>query len=227
MNRYLEETYLDANPAWHVEDSAWKATQIMRAIKELPNVPQTISEVGCGAGEILSQLHLSLPSAHMEGSDISPHAIEIARTRETQNVNFNIRSIPLERFDLILAIDVIEHIEDCFTFLRLLRAHASTFIFHIPLELNCEFLLRNALIQNRSAYGHLHHFTRETAFEHLRDCGYEIKRWFYTPGYRLAPKPQWYHPLTFAMREMIYKFPKSELLIGGRSVMVTAVGVPQ
>jgi hypothetical protein len=227
VNRYQDESYMTANPTWHIEDSPWKAMQVLRAIRKLPFVPQSICEVGCGAGEILNQLQVQLPQATFTGYDISRQVIEMARTRETGDITFKIGSTPSERFDLILAIDVIEHVEDCFSFLRSLRSHASFLIFHIPLELNCEYLLRNALMTNRAAYGHLHHFTTETAKEHLRDCGYEIKGWFYTPGYRLAPKPQWYHPLTFGMREIIYKLPKSELLIGGRSVMVTAVGVPQ
>jgi hypothetical protein len=222
MSRYEDESYMTANPTWHIEDSPWKALQVMHAIRKLPFVPQSICEVGCGAGEILNQLQMHLPQASFTGYDISRQVIDFARTRKTGDIRFETGSVPSERFDLILAIDVIEHIEDCFGFLRGLRSQASVVIFHIPLELNCEYLLRDALMTNRAAYGHLHHFTSATVSEHLLDFGYRIDDKFYTPGYQLAPVPKWYHYLTFAMREIVYKLPMSERLIGGRSLMVTA-----
>jgi len=42
-------------------------------------------------------------------------------------------------------------------------------------------LRKHALLKRRDMYGHLHFFTKETALEALRDTGYEILDWFYTP----------------------------------------------
>src|ERR1017187_6398725 len=83
---YVNGEYLQKNPSWHVEDSLWKATQILRAFALLLQPPQTICEIGCGAGEILRQLELQMPSAsttEFVGYDISPQAIALARSRES------------------------------------------------------------------------------------------------------------------------------------------------
>ncbi len=53
---YTSGEYLAKNPTWHIEDSSWKAMQIIRMIAQNHLAPKTICEVGCGAGEILKQL---------------------------------------------------------------------------------------------------------------------------------------------------------------------------
>ena len=50
---YTNGYYLEKNPTWHVEDSSWKAKNIIKMMKRNNIVPKTICEVGCGAGEIL------------------------------------------------------------------------------------------------------------------------------------------------------------------------------
>src|ERR1017187_7111726 len=148
---YVNGEYLQKNPSWHVEDSPWKATQILRAFALLPQPPQTICEIGCGAGEILRQLELQMPStsnAEFVGYDISPQAIALTRSRESLRTKFVLGDEKSDdrHFDALLCIDVFEHIEDYFSFLRTIRQKADYFVFHIPLELNCEGLLRNFLM---------------------------------------------------------------------------------
>src|SRR5213075_586346 len=53
---YQSGEYLDKNPTYHVEDSAWKARQIFQMIEKNRVKPASVCEVGCGAGEILKQL---------------------------------------------------------------------------------------------------------------------------------------------------------------------------
>ena len=53
---YLDGEYQLKNPAWHVEESAWKAWQILRILRRNRVSPATVCEVGCGAGEVLTQL---------------------------------------------------------------------------------------------------------------------------------------------------------------------------
>ena len=54
--QYTSGDYLARNPTWHVEESPWKAKQIMRMLAQSSIAPETICEVGCGAGEVLKQL---------------------------------------------------------------------------------------------------------------------------------------------------------------------------
>jgi hypothetical protein len=89
----------------------------------------------------------------------------------------------VEPFDLLLCVDVVEHVEDYMGFLRKLRTKAVHKIFHIPLELGVYMILRpQAFVNARKTVGHLHSFTKETALATLNDTGYTIIDWFYTPS---------------------------------------------
>ena len=58
--KYVTKEYLDNNPTWHVEDSPWKAKQILKIIRRNSLHPNSICEIGCGVGEILRQLFLQM-----------------------------------------------------------------------------------------------------------------------------------------------------------------------
>jgi len=221
---YTSGEYANKNPSWHVEDSPWKAQQIVRAINMLPRLPQTVCDIGCGAGEILRQLELQLPSEtgiQFVGYDISPQALALARARQSLRTEFVLGDARADdrHFDLCLCIDVFEHVEDCFGFLRDIRRKADYFIFHIPIDLNCESLLRNFVMQNRQLWGHVHYFTRDTALALLRECGYTTLGQFYVPmpaGLRTA--------ITTRIRGMIFRvLPNlSPILLNGFHVMAIA-----
>ncbi|HEY7127267.1 MAG TPA: hypothetical protein VH540_25265, partial [Ktedonobacterales bacterium] len=53
---YTSGSYLEKNPSWHVEESPWKAAQVLRMLARHQLHPRTIGEVGCGVGEVLKQL---------------------------------------------------------------------------------------------------------------------------------------------------------------------------
>jgi AraC-like DNA-binding protein len=77
---------------------------------------------------------------------------------------------------------VIEHVEDCFGFLREIRSKGRYKIFHIPLDLSAQTILRrDALLKRRRLHAHVHYFTKETAIQALKDTGYEVLDYFYTP----------------------------------------------
>src|SRR5208282_2139793 len=84
--------------------------------------------------------------------------------------------------DLMLVLDVLEHVEDYFSFLRAIRALARYKIFHFPLDISVQAVMRkNGLLKRRFDYAHLHYFSKETALETLRDTGYQIRDYFYAP----------------------------------------------
>ncbi len=183
---YLNGEYLVSNPEWHVEESPWKARQILRILRQNHLTPKTICDVGCGAGEVLKQLQESLDGdCVFWGYDISPQAHELAKSRANEKLQFKLADFREENgnfFDLILVLDVIEHLEDYFGFLRQLKARSRYKIFHIPLDLSIQTVFRkNALLKRRDMYGHLHYFTKETAMQILRDASYEVMDYFYTP----------------------------------------------
>ena len=225
---YLDGEYLAMNPGWHVEECAWKATYILRMLSQNHLSPQTICEVGCGTGEVLKQLQENLESqCNFWGYDISPQAVELAKTRANERLQFKLADFRRERvdfLDLILVLDVIEHLEDYFDFLRQLQDRARHKIFHIPLDLSVQTVLRrNALIKRRKMYAHLHYFTKETALQTLRDTGYEVLDYFYTPrsiyfarssGQKVLRLPR---KLCFAIHE-----DSAARFLGGFSLLVLA-----
>jgi cyclopropane fatty-acyl-phospholipid synthase-like methyltransferase len=147
--------------------------------------PRTICDVGCGSGEVLKQLQENLDNdCVFLGYDVSPQAFELAKGRANEKLQFKLADFLEEQtnFDLILVLDVIEHLEDYFGFLRRLRARSHYTIFHIPLDLSVQTVFRKkALLKRRELYAHLHYFTKETALRTLGDTGYEVLDYFYTP----------------------------------------------
>lgn len=186
---YSSGKYLDKHPTWHVEISQPKAQNILKMIKRANLHPQTICEVGCGAGEILAQLQKNMDSTCIfQGYDISPQAIELARTRENDKLQFIAADLTQKNafFDLILLIDMIEHVENCFDFLRTIKSMGEYKIIQFALDLTVETLLinPNALLGFRSTYGHighLHYFTKNIALAMLEDLGYEVLDYKYVP----------------------------------------------
>jgi 2-polyprenyl-3-methyl-5-hydroxy-6-metoxy-1,4-benzoquinol methylase len=71
--------------------------------------------VGCGEGNITAGLARHYPAARLLGTDFSPAIIEVAR-REHPGLEFRTHSIydapSLGRWDLVVACEVFEHLED-------------------------------------------------------------------------------------------------------------------
>lgn len=228
-DRYKDGTYLEQNPGWHVEESAWKAKQISRMLRQHNLVPKTICDVGCGVGEVLKELQTRMNDrCTLWGYDISPQAIAMSEARANEQLHFKLADIRQEQevtFDLLLVMDVIEHLEDYFSFLRAIQPRGHYKILHIPLDLSVQTLLRpGGLLHVHNTYGHIHFFTKEIAIKLLQDAGYEVLDSFYTSraleiptkllGRRLLHFPR---KLLFALNQDL-----AVRLVGGFSLLVLA-----
>lgn len=224
---YTEENgeYLKNNPTWDVEDSPWKAKQIIKMLNRNSINPKSIAEIGCGAGEILNQLYLSMPNdVSFSGYDISSDAMSFAKQREKDRLEFKHENFiePNKNFDLLLMIDVFEHVDDYLGFLRLCKGIAINTIFHIPLDITVQGILRNKLIANRKSVGHLHYFTKETAIATLVDSGYEIVDFFYTGSAIDLPMKTSKSKFAVLPRKLLSKVNKdfAAKTVGGFSLLV-------
>jgi len=223
---YEDGTYLDKNPTWHEEDSVWKANHIKTIIEKNSLKANRICEIGCGAGEILNQLSENYDShTSFYGYEISPQAFEICSKKSKPNLTFTLMDLlddNSEYFDIAMAIDVFEHVEDYFSFLRKLRKKAEYKIFHIPLELSVQTVFRSfPITKARKTVGHIHYFTKETALETLKDTGYEIIDHTYTCGSVELPNRGWKGKIP---RKMAFAVNKdfAARMFGGYALLVLA-----
>jgi SAM-dependent methyltransferase len=180
---------LRANPTWHEEDAPWKAARIVQLIEANKISPASVAEVGCGVGEALSRLHTQWQGRVVcKGYDIAPEAYRRAKAREREGLSFYCEDFlkSTEVFDLLLIIDVLEHIPDAFGFATRCRDRARYKIYHIPLEVNVLSVLRASfafpLDSGRNEVGHLHFFTAESALLLLHETGHKIIDLAYTDG---------------------------------------------
>lgn len=226
---YEDGTYLQKHPTWHEEDSAWKAKQISKMLRANNIIPSTLCELGCGAGEILNCLSREYKDkVFFSGYEISPQAFAICKNKKTENLHFFLENL-LEcegvAFDVVMAIDVFEHVEDYFGFLRELRKKGTYKIFHIPLDLSVQSVFRSSrLIADRLSVGHIHYFTKETALATLKDTGYEVIDYFYTSSLLELPNLSWKARVMKIPRKLLFQL-DSDLaarVLGGFSLLVLA-----
>ncbi len=221
---YKDGAYLEKHPQWHAERSPWKAEQVLRGIREVGLHPKTICDIGCGGGLALACVTKSLGGVeravgYEPSPDVPVHPeaeglIEFRREDITQSD---------EVYDVAMMLDVFEHVEDYFGFLRSCGPRAKNHVFHIPLDANVRHVLTSACMGPRKMAGHLHYFTRATALATLKDTGYTIKHWHFTKaGWEGANRKRW--SLTSLSRRLTYAVSPeyTHRILGGLALLVVA-----
>jgi SAM-dependent methyltransferase len=186
LDKYKDGTYLTKNPTWHVEESPFKVKYILQLLHRNSVTAHSVCEAGCGAGEVLRLLQAEMPpDTNFTGFDISPQAHALSVTRENERLHFILADVTHATevtYDLLLVLDVIEHLEDYFSFLRAVRKLSKYKVFHFPLDLSCQTILRkDGLLKRRRVHDHIHYFSRETALATLVDTGYHVVDCLFTP----------------------------------------------
>ena len=225
---YETDIYEQQNPTWHEGDSPWKAAQIEKLIRKNKLKFTSVCEIGCGTGEILLNLERAFPEAELSGYEIAPTAYQRAAPKESDKTKFFLEDLLAQdekHFDLMLAIDVMEHVEDYISFAKKLKPMAEYKIFHIPLDLSAQSVIRARPIMGlRRDVGHLHYFFKQTALATLEDCGYTIIDHAYTASRLELPNQ--------ALSSRVMRLPRRAMyainpdlavrLMGGYSLLVLA-----
>lgn len=173
---YADGSYRANNPGWHSADSAWKADRIAAILTRNSVDFTSCIEVGCGAGQVLAHLSQRMPGKKFTGYDVSPDAAKFWTAPPNSDLSYHLQNFTETdaSVDLLLLIDVFEHVEDYMGFLRKLSRRARWFVFHIPLDMHVSGLLRGRQLHARRQVGHLHYFSRATALATLADTGYAV-----------------------------------------------------
>lgn len=154
----------------------------------LPQRAHKVLELGCGGGATLAWLRQTGRAEHTTGIELMPAAAAAARGRVDRLMEGDLEGLlpGLEdaSFDLVLCLDVLEHLVDPWSALR--RAHrllrpggrvivslpnVRHYSVVLPLLLAGRWRYRDAGIMDRT---HLRFFARGGARELVRDAGFEI-----------------------------------------------------
>lgn len=225
--QYLTSEYLERNPTWDLEDTPWKARTVAATLTRNKIEPTSICEVGCGSGGCLAELRKLYPQAELSGYDIAPDAAKFWPSYDDLDIHFELGDInqnSISKFDVILLLDVIEHVTDPHAFLTDLHGKAKYFILHIPLDLSAASVFRETpLLYARNKVGHIHYFTKHLALSLLEECGYRIIDASYTHAAATAPARSWKTFVARPIRRLVNALlgiDRGVLLLGGETLMV-------
>lgn len=214
---YRDGTYLENVGDWHAGDAPWKSQQVAALLVRNDVAPTSVHDVGCGAGEVLALLQPRLGAdADLLGMDIAADAIAIADGKSNDRLHFergDYLAAEVPRPDVLLLLDVFEHVPDYLGFLADLRDRSELFVFHIPLDL-CAWgvtFRSRWMLHMRETYGHLHYFSYETALATLEDAGYTILDECFTDDYDADPamvpeRGAWRQRVYYELRRGLHRF---------------------
>jgi hypothetical protein len=228
-SRYYDARYLESNPDWDRGDAPWKAFHVLKILHDNNIHFNRVCELGCGSGDILATILNKLPLVTACGYDISPHLkkfwAEHSGNKNLQFIQGDFNKLNVEVFDLLLMLDVFEHVRDPFTFLENARKFARFFVFHIPLDLSVTTVARGyPLLIGRHKVGHIHYYTKDLALATLNETGYEVVEWRYTGASLNLPNRSFLTRLVSPLRRFFY-FLNRDLavrVIGGDTLLVLA-----
>ena len=190
---YNDNTYLEKNPTLHTEDSEFKFQNVKKFLDLIVVKKNKIKilDIGGGAG-IIGKLVLeyfqkkgSLVIFH--SLDLSTQMLKIQKQNNPQikkTINCSIEDCTEKNYNLILMIDVIEHIENKQSVAKCLNYLGDNIIYNIPIEKNLFDYLKN-LTQSfkyyekqKKRWGHVHFFSINSAKSFLKKHHKIIESYF-------------------------------------------------
>jgi ubiquinone/menaquinone biosynthesis C-methylase UbiE len=171
---YNDNSYLEKNPSLHTEDSKFKFQNIKRFLSsiEVKNNRIKILDIGGGAGIIgklvLEYFQESGIVVTFHSLDLSTQMLKIQLKNNPQIkkiINCSINECPKSNYDLVLMIDVIEHIEGKEDSAKILNKLGKNIIYNIPIEINFFDILKylksffRYYKRQKKRWGHIHFFS--------------------------------------------------------------------
>ncbi|WP_176473100.1 class I SAM-dependent methyltransferase [Sphingomonas lenta] len=228
IQRYQDGEYLSRTQDWHEGDAAWKAARVREILDAAGLAPRRVADAGCGTGGVLVQLQATMPpGVELTGFEVAEPAFRVAAARANAGLRFvhgGVEEHRGEPFDVLLAMDVFEHVPDYLGFLELLRPVARRFVFHVPLDLSIKSLLTGLPMHRRRSVGHLHYFDADTARATLEDCGYRVLDARFTHAVMQPPPATWKQRVRRLPDRLLYAARPAlcARVLGGCSLLVLA-----
>jgi len=215
-------TYLDDHPTWHDEDGPAKAREVDRLLAHVGWRPKRVLDVGCGTGAVLSHLDRLLQrrgvSAELEGWDVDPTPIN--RSPHPVSLRVGDALEQAEPADVVLLLDVLEHLATPKRALELLPRLAPRIVLRVPIEDSLRDRLRPAATSAaRARYGHVQAWRRSALLHLLTERGLQIDATWTLLAPTPAPSPRTF--FAEAWREALFRVaPAAVDLVGGGSVLI-------
>jgi len=228
VDKYILKDYFLNNPTWDIEDSHWKADFTAEMLSSNGIIPASICDLGCGAGDVLAELRNKFDSALMCGYDIAPDVVNFWLRHKKLGIDFilgDFFKLNTKNYDVLLLLDVIEHVADPFKFLNELRAKSKYFVFHVPLDLSAFNVLREKpILEARRRNGHIHYFTKNLALSLIAECDFKVIEWRYSGAAFCGPRSSWKTKLANITRKFLCAINKEMgvRVLGGETLFVLA-----
>lgn len=204
-NQYINGSYRKKHPDWHFKEAANKCIDLQPSFISFLKYRQPkhikVADIGAGAGGVLHETTTWLKSIDNELSiepiafEISPAAVSIAKERFP---DLDMRKMAFEdcdeNFDLVLFVDVLEHLENPWAMLRQARQKSKFMIVRQPLLENFSTFRHSNYAYQRQHWGHITYFNYDSFLDMASACGWEALDTNLVPSWELSqnlqePKP--------------------------------------
>ncbi len=182
-----QEEYLKLNKDLHDSDFHTKSSAVLSILPK-GFKPDSIIDIACGSGKILIEIAKRLGSKDVVGVDISRKIIDIARQNDSEGV---VEWLPLSifdyqrtGFDLVLAIDIVEHVENDKELLDRILSLGKLAVIKVPIEDNpinrfimwatCKKI--DPWKETERKYGHIHHYSLKSFIQLLEASGASVEK---------------------------------------------------
>jgi hypothetical protein len=187
IDQYQDGSYLEKHPDWHLQDSALKAQEILPLVVEClepfsPSKKFKIAEFGAGTGAVLYELGELLCARgyfdlELVAFEISEEAIAIGQGCFT-NIVFDSNDFLAtdKHFDIVMFIDVLEHLESPDMFCRHAISICESVVVRQPLENTIFAFVNNKYPKSRAIYGHINYYNLRSFSDFMLRNGWFSKR---------------------------------------------------
>ena len=190
---YNDNSYIQNNPTLHSEDSEFKFQNIIRFLSliKIDNQKIKILDVGGGAGIIGKMI---MDYYIKKNIDVTLHSLDLSEEMLSVQIknnpkikklmNCSIEECDESNYDLILMIDVIEHIYNKDLIAKYLNRLGKNIIYNIPIEINLFDFIKNVSLlfryynNQRKILGHVHFFSIMSANNFLKKHHWIIDSYF-------------------------------------------------